>query len=308
LTNSYVTTRLNHVSFTVFNKGNAVKFRLLTFGLILMILGLSAAGCGGGGDSEQDIIEITRFLPAEITVFWSADLKQIREDAALAGLYERLMGREYYDAEGALGMGISLSDADIVVMAEDPVGKTHWAVFKGEFDIGSVQQAITSFTIDHGDYEGVEIWVLQGLSMAFYKDYIFIYTNQPGNGDKLIQLCHGEGNSMYDDSGFKAIIEKLPPGFGYSLIKNEYINGQVGGITAYKSDDNIYNIKGWYIFPSDSDAESSLSSIESNLELAFLNTDIECLHQLDLIEIKGELYIENLVASDFWKHYGFTDL
>ena len=289
-----------------------MKLRIFTFVIILMLIGLPIGGCGNSANQDiteiqpvnQDIIEVMKILPSYTRVFWSIDLKQMRENANLNGLYQFLISKEFFDEEGLRSStGIRLSDVNTLILTEKAGTRNHWALFKGDLNFEEIRQVFSRMFLQL-DYGGVEIWRSSSTSFGFFED-MGIMCDTYEEIDVAVDCSKGEGRLMYDDEYFRTIIDKLPPGIGYSLIKNEYMGGQVGGITIYESDNKIL-IRGWYKFPSGNDASSYISDIEQNLEAAFSGTDIECYQHDDFVEINGEMSIEDLITSDYWKYYGFS--
>jgi hypothetical protein len=290
-----------------------VYLKTFTLIIIMILAGLFAAGCGGEPEPDiteivpvnQDVIEIMKILPTDVAFLNGYDLKQMKEDAYPHDLYNHVMESIIQNKEGFESLtGISLTYVDTLVGAVTTDGRTFWTYFKGEFDFDHIRHTLDEWYFYQEDYMGIEAWHSPGNNVAFIKD-IIVFSNQDYALEEAIELSHDSSSSMYYAEDFNYIISILPPGLGFSFIKNEYVDDQISGLTVYNSDDKIL-IRGRYNFPIESDAESYILKIEHNLESLFPNCDIECIQHQQSIEIKGEMDITDLVDSDFWTH-GFSE-
>lgn len=187
-------------------KGQGARFLMRALGLLVLVsLVLAMVGCGGGGGGgNKGAIDLMKKLPQGTESFMFVNMKTMRNDADLKDMYRSLS-----DESGGMAVsvtGLSADDVDSFAMAGEMA-----VVIQGRFDLAKVRDTLKDDGYDKGEYQGVELWKTFGFATALVDSSCVIWASED-DVEGCIDVIKGKSKSLYEKSGVKDDLDKLPGG------------------------------------------------------------------------------------------------
>ena len=173
--------------------------------LMLLSVGVAAAGCGSDAGSEIDeaVAAMMQKMPRGTDAFAYFDVDALRSDNDLAAVSDTLMG-EWDAAFGALGM--PLDDIDAAGLAGEET-----MVFDGSFDLDEIRDVLDDGGMDDDEYLDVEIWEAGEIGVALVSEDCIIFQTD-GDIEDCVDAMKGKRASVYDDEDITESVGRLPAG------------------------------------------------------------------------------------------------
>ena len=242
----------------------------------LVLVSLASAGCQGNGDSQIEqyadsdgtvngalaAIEVMKKMPTGAVLFDYIDVEAMRDDGDLDSLYDR------YESRNSPHL---FHDYGIVFDTVDLLARGGPQLIGGRLDFDALRDALSDVGFERNDNEGVETWTsAQRGAVAVMNDY-FMESNET-----IIRNCVGvveSGDaSMYDNSDFREVIDRLPDGLVVSCVKgaweeDEYCDGlESSGFSLAKKDSDTLAVTVVFRFDSSASASDAVAEIRQQLE------------------------------------------
>jgi len=274
-----------------------MKIKAITMLMVLAVLASGIAGCSQAkGDNMVQVMKIAPENALSITYF---DLDAIKEDPDCEHRYD--------DMRGSIGseMWRNIQISDISGYAIIGVERGTLFLQIGKYDIKDIRNNLKEQGYTEGEYRASEIWTsdIFGMAMAYTIIGNMVICGDKDTVEACLRVHKNDEPSMYDNKDVKSVLDKLPAGIFHIIIKtiserdSIYHGLRTGGfsISNLKTGDEVLDIKGWFKFESEADAEASLEDVKDIGEGFFFSADVDIDVQLkgQFIEITGEMDIED---------------
>lgn len=269
----------------------------LALGIPLGTSCLGDSGGGGGGDVATEVIDMLKMMPKGADDFMSIDLEALRADDDFEELYNDFMS-DLSDLEESFG--ISFGDVSLFGVS----GDGEIVILRGDFDFDGVRDALEEIRLEEETYEGVEMWVSPGISVALMDDMIIF--GGEDNVKDCIEVIEEGDDSLYDNADFRDVIDRLPDGVmvavgeGGSVMDYEAYDGlKVTGVSIAKHSSDSVRFTGIAKFEDGDAAEDAIDDLREDME-----TDEDELRNIDVsrdgeyLEGTAERDIEGLLSDD----------
>ena len=275
-----------------------LKKILLVFSLgILLAAALSNAGCASSGGFMSMLAKV----PADTASFKYVDVRALRQDADLAGLYD------------AWKVGVSsafeildISYSDVNVFVTGSSVDTRFTLLVGKFDLDKVRSELHDRGYDEGGYKGVEVWerevalgsVMEGRVALMGKN--FMITGNEDGVKGCISVMKSGNASWLSEADVNDLANRLAGGLYVNIEEQELaallIKGlEVYGLSAKKLDGDTLGIAGIAKFDSENHADDADNAIENLMtNQQFKKVDIN--QKGDLLEASAEMDIDDAEA------------
>ncbi len=268
-----------------------MKAKILTILVVMAVLVSCITGCGSKKGGY--LIEIMKTLPHDTPTVIYMDVELMTEDPDLEDMYNDVLESwdDFLAYEANIASAIDFSHVRAFTKTDSR--KVYLIAIKGEFDLQDIRDALLEQDFMQGEYEGVEVWTDDSHAFAFLKK--MIVSGHTDSVETSIRVSQNDEPSMYGNEDVKSIVDKMPAGF-YTLILTGDTWGKsnslllAGGISMRKGDGTI-EIKGWFKFESETDAEAVLSDLEDTMKEFCGATQIEGQLRGQFIELTGEMEI-----------------
>jgi len=241
-----------------------------------------------------------KLLPDDVSEIWCIDIEKLQSDRNMNELLDDFLDKvDSEEMEDAIG--VYPLDLSIMIIASSDNGL--WLVFKGDFDPDDVRFALEDMDFEEDQYRDIEVWD-GDFALAFIDDMVVI-SEDMDSIRKAIRLNEGSGSSVYDDEYYGEIIDRLPSGVITILSNAGAFNSRADGIVINSLTSGALEFTGWYIFSSERRAEANLFDIEDEMEYMLEAIFVDANQHGELVEITGELDIDDFIESNFWSGFGF---
>jgi hypothetical protein len=268
-----------------------MKAKILAILVVLAVMASSITGCGPKKGGY--LIEIMKILPHDTPTVLYTDVELITEDPDLEGMYNDVL--ESWDDILACEANIAtaIDSSHVRAFTKTDSRKVYLIAIKGEFDLQNIRDALLEQDFMQGEYEGVEVWTDDSHAFAFLKR--MIVSGDASSVETSIRVSQNDEPSMYGNEDVKSIMDKLPAGFcSLILIGDTWGKSNslllAGGISMRKGE-GVIEIKGWFKFESETDAEAVLPDLEDAMKEFLGATFIEGQLRDEFIELTGEIEI-----------------
>ncbi len=244
--------------------------------LILLLCALSGTfwGCDSGDgtpeviDEESITVEMMKMIPGNLRNFVFVDVHEMRSDPELVIYLDEGEGpKAYLDAYVEL---LDVNQMAVVSHAEGLWIIPPIQIITGDFDLDSFRNLLGSEEYVENESEGIEIW---DVALGDYAETVALMDNtiMIGYEDVIrdsIQVARGTKLSLYDDTNFREVLGKLPPGISVACNEGVFLgqytyNGLlVSGLSAAKNNAGVMELTWVCKFATAEDARDSLGIIE----------------------------------------------
>ncbi len=168
---------------------------------LLLLAILALVGCGSGGSSSEALAMMKK-VPKDSIDLTFMDLKALRGDPDLAGLYNS--AAEQLNRSGA---GIPTDNVERMAQAG------YLTVMEGRFDLASLEAELEASAYGESDYRGISLWEGSFSSVALVSASCLVTAWDVEAVKSCVDVIQGQGESLYDDAEFKDLMGRMPGGF-----------------------------------------------------------------------------------------------
>ncbi|UCB43401.1 MAG: hypothetical protein JSV77_01770 [Dehalococcoidales bacterium] len=238
------------------------------------------------------LTEIIQILPDDINLVSYVNAESLAEDPDLEYWHNSLVDNTGRTIEDVIG--IDLSGAQALVTAYTSFYEGFIIVIKGDFDLEDVRDALIENDFIKGEYEGENIWTWteEPLAVVFVKEMIIFGVTDSVKA--VVYVNQNDELTLYSDEDIKSIVDRLPVGISSAIYRGEEAFGDISAVaggTSITKGNGVLEIKGWFKFESEADAEAALQDVKDLMNDMWNTTDMDGRLRGQFIELTGETAI-----------------
>ncbi len=275
--------------------------------LILLLCALSGTfwGCDSGDgtpeviDEESIAVEMMKRIPIDLRNFVFVDVQEMRSDPELVIYLDEGEGpKAYLDAYVEL---LDVNQMAVVSHAEGLWIIPPMQIVTGDFDLDNLRDLLNSEKYTENNFDDIEIWDIE---VGDYAEAVALMDNtiMIGYEDVIrnsIQATTGAKSPLYDDTNFREVLGKLPPGIsvacneGVFLGQYTYDGLLVSGLSAAKNNAGAIELTWVCKFATAEDARDSLDIIKDDVlsQEYFGFTNVQVIQENQFVRVIAETSI-----------------
>jgi len=161
-----------------------------------------------------------------ISTFWFIDIRATRGDKGLAALYSHWY-RSYGIPMDSLGIDFSVVDY-LAIISETNGGRVE--LISGQFDLNEVRNKLRTLAVASVNCSGMELWVNRENTWMMALLNGFIIFGDAAGVKRCTGTIQGPEISLYGDTNFKDVAQKLASGLMMRLETGTYDRKQYAGL------------------------------------------------------------------------------
>lgn len=245
-----------------------------------------------------EVVDMIKMISPNIDMFVFMDIVALRADDDLEDLCNGIHNPFIYWS-GSFGMHIS--DVNYLSVGDEAI------LVKGDFNLDGIEEELEGDDFNKGDYRGVEVWDWEygDFCMALISSELIILGSKDDVRDCIGIIMDGY-DSLYDDSDYKDVVDRLPNGIVVKFKKDfllfeecTYDGLEISGVSCNKKDKDTMTSTFVLKFEDETDVVNAMNDIKNDLEDSDANyMNIRMTHDGEYLIINTDQDMEDFVGED----------